>query len=116
MSEHAPPPGFEVLEESGPFTDGIGPIYGRESGEVSVVGLRSGERHANAAGAVHGGLLATLCDTAVGHAIRRHADGLSAAATVSLTTDYLAPAQPGAWLAAHTEVEKLGSRLAVADC
>src|SRR4051812_43106256 len=78
--------------------------------------LQTDDRHANAGGAVHGGLLATLCDTAVGHAIRDEADGIDGAVTVSLTVDYLAPAQPGALLEARTEVEKLGGRLAFADC
>ncbi len=60
---------------------------------------------------------ATLCDLAVGYAVRAQADDdISGAATVSLTTDYMAPARPGAWLEARARVEKLGSRLAFADC
>jgi uncharacterized protein (TIGR00369 family) len=81
-----------------------------------VLGLRATKQHANAAGTIHGGLLATLCDTAVGHAVRAEADEISAAATVSLTCDFLTPAEPGAWLEARTDVERLGSRLAFADC
>ena len=37
-------------------------------------------------------------------------------ATVSLTTDYLRPAPSGAWLEARTAVERMGGRLAFADC
>src|SRR5689334_4142523 len=94
------------------FTEHIGPV----EHDGAVTRLRTDERHANASGSVHGGLLATLCDTAVGHAIRDEADGISGAVTVSLTVDYLAAAEPGTTLEARTEVEKLGGRLAFADC
>jgi uncharacterized protein (TIGR00369 family) len=110
------PDGFEPLDAPGPFSDLIGPMFTRASDGATVVALRAEERHANAGGSVHGGLLATLCDIAVGQAVRSAADELSAAATVSLTTDYLAPARPGTWLQARATVEKLGGRLAFADC
>jgi uncharacterized protein (TIGR00369 family) len=111
------PEGFEPLDDPGPFASHVGPLYLRERAEKPpLIGLASGEQHANSAGKVHGGLLATLCDTAFGLAVRSQAGDISGAVTVSLTTDYLAPAEPGAWLEAHTEVEKLGGRLAFADC
>lgn len=113
-----PPIGFTVIEDPGPFAEHVGPLYVRTStDEDPVLGLRAADEHANTAGAVHGGLLATLCDTALGRAVRAHADGdISGAVTISLTTDYLSPARPGAWLEARTKVEKLGGRLAFADC
>lgn len=95
-----------------PFTEMLGSF----EHDGARTRLQTDERHANAGGAVHGGLLATLCDTAVGHAIREEADEISGAVTVSLTVDYLAPVKPGALLEARTEVEKLGGRLAFADC
>jgi acyl-coenzyme A thioesterase 13 len=107
-----PPDGFAELDDTGPFGEHIGPLFARDD----VLGLRAEDRHANGAGTVHGGLLATLCDTAVGRAVRAEADEISAAATVSLTADFLAPAKPGQWLEARTEVERLGGRLAFADC
>jgi acyl-coenzyme A thioesterase 13 len=117
MTAAPPPDGFAPLDAPGPFSELVGPLYARAAdGGTAVVGLRAEERHANPAGTVHGGLLATLCDVAVGQAVRSAADELSAAATVSLTTDYLAPASPGVWLEASVEVEKLGGRLAFADC
>jgi uncharacterized protein (TIGR00369 family) len=114
----SPPAGFTEIEDPGPFLAHVGPLYMREDdGDGPVIALRATDVHANAAGAVQGGLLATLCDTACGHAIRARADdGIVGAVTISLTTDYLAPAKPGAWLEARTKVDKLGSRLAFADC
>jgi acyl-coenzyme A thioesterase 13 len=113
-----PPTGFTAIDDPGPFLAHVGPLYIREEDDAGpVIGLRAAEEHANAAGAVQGGLLATLCDTACGHAIRARADdAIDGAVTISLTTDYLAPAHPGAWLEARTKVEKLGGRLAFADC
>jgi len=113
-----PPSGFTAIEDPGPFAEHVGPLYIRTGAdEPPAVGLRAAEQHANAAGAVHGGLLATLCDIALGAAVRAHADeDIAGTATISLTTDYLAPAKPGAWLEANTKVEKLGGRLAFADC
>jgi uncharacterized protein (TIGR00369 family) len=115
----APPAGFTAIEDPGPFAEHVGPLYaGDDDGNGGpAVGLRAAHAHANHGGAVHGGLLATLCDIAIGRAVRAQADGeISRAVTVSLTIDYLAAAKPGAWLEAHVEVEKLGSLLAFADC
>ena len=63
-----------------------------------------------------GGFLATLVDTALGRAILDVSAGGAQVATVSLTTDCLRAAQRGAWLETRTEVERLGGRLAFADC
>ena len=113
-----PPAGFVELTDPGPFLAHVGPLYVRTSGDDSpVIGLCAADEHANASGAVHGGLLATLCDSACGQTIRAQADdGISGAVTISLTVDYLAPAKSGDWLEARTKVEKLGARLAFADC
>lgn len=107
-----PPAGFAPYDGAGPFLDLVGPVYAR--GEVFA--LRMDERHLNHRGSVQGGLLATLVDFAIGRALRADADGDLEAATVSLTTDYLGPAEEGDWVEAHTEVDRLGGTLAFADC
>jgi uncharacterized protein (TIGR00369 family) len=112
-----PPAGFRAVEDAGPFAQHVGPLYILEGDEGPVLGLYAADEHANHAGAVHGGLLATLCDLAFGHAVRAQVDDdIAGAVTVSLTTDYMAPAKPGAWLEARAHVEKLGGRLAFANC
>jgi uncharacterized protein (TIGR00369 family) len=113
-SPHDVPAGFAPLEGAGAFVDHIGPVYVRE--EDGVVAVRVEDRHLNVAGTAMGGFLATLVDVAFGRAIRVGADGDPAVATISLTTDYLRPGPAGAWLEAHTEVERLGGRLAFVDC
>jgi acyl-coenzyme A thioesterase 13 len=106
------PDGFSI-HEAGPFLAHAGPLLISRDG--TRIGLRVAGRHLNRGGTAHGGLLATLVDTAMGHAVREQADA-EAAATVSLTTDYLGPAKEGDWVEASTEVERLGGRLAFVDC
>ena len=110
------PEGFEPFPEGGPFIELVGPVHARGEGDDRVLGLRLEERHANAGGAAHGGLLATFVDFALGRAIRAGMEEDRDAATVSLTTDFLTPAHPGDWVEATTEVERLSGRLAFADC
>ena len=107
------PPGFALLRNAGAFLDHVGPLYVRNAD--GALGLRVDGRHLNVAGTAMGGLLASLVDAAFGRAIRAEADS-DTVATVSLTTDYLRPAAPGAWLQAHAEVERLTGRLAFGDC
>jgi len=107
------PDGFEPFDEGGDFVELVGPVFVRGEGTGRVFALRVEERHRNAAGKAHGGLLATLVDFALGRAV---AAADSAGVTASLTTDYLKPVAVGDWLEAHTEVEKAGETLAFADC
>ena len=106
------PAGF-TPHEAGPFLEHAGPLW--ISADTEQLGLHVERRHLNRGGTAHGGLLATLVDTAMGHAVRERADA-DAAATVSLTIDYLGPAKEGDWLQASTKVERLGGRLAFVDC
>jgi uncharacterized protein (TIGR00369 family) len=108
------PAGYAPITDGGPFAEHIGPLFVRV--QDGTIGVRVEDRHLNVAGTAMGGFLATLVDLAFGRAIRSAADGEAAVATVSLTTDYLRPASPAAWLEAHAEVERLTGRLAFGDC
>ena len=110
------PAGFEPFDGGADFLDLIGPVYAREQGGERVFGLRVENRHRNAGGVAHGGLLATLVDFALGRAIEADADDDQPRMTVSLTIDYLRAVEPGSWLEAHTRVDRLGGTLAFADC
>ena len=111
------PAGFEPLDTAGGFLDHVGPVYVRTDDDGHpTLGLRLEDRHLNVAGTAHGGLLSTLADSALGRAIHASGDDDGRPATVSLTTDYLGPAEAGDWVEASTKVERLGSRLAFADC
>ncbi len=81
-----------------------------------MLGLLAEERHANRRGTVMGGLLSTLADFALGRAIEADATDDHERATVSLTVDYLKPAEPGDWIEARTGVDRVGRTLSFADC
>jgi uncharacterized protein (TIGR00369 family) len=106
------PSGFSEFEPQGPFLQHIGPIQVREDG---VFGLRAEERHTNHRGTIQGGLLSTFADFALGRAIGADADDDKARATVSLTVDFLRPANPGDWIESRTRVERVGDTLSFAD-
>jgi acyl-coenzyme A thioesterase 13 len=109
------PEGFTPFENQGPFLEHVGPILVGE-GEELVFGLRAEERHANHRGTVQGGLLSTFADFALGRAIEADANDGKDRATVSLTVDFLKPAQPGDWIESRTRVDRIGSTLSFADC
>src|SRR3712207_6271279 len=106
------PDGFEVYDGQGPFLEHVGPVHVRDG----VFGLRAEERHQNHRGTIQGGLLSTFADFALGRAIGADADDERPRATVSLTVDFLKPANPGDWIEAHTHVDRVGGTLAFADC
>jgi acyl-coenzyme A thioesterase PaaI-like protein len=61
-------------------------------------------------------MLSTFADFALGRAIEADADDDKPRATVSLTVDFLKPAQPGDWIESHARVDRVGGTLAFADC
>ena len=70
------------------------------------------DRHLNSHGSVHGGLLATMLDSAMGAAVCTA--GGEAPVTVSLTVTYLEPGRKGP-LEARARVRKRGKRLLVVE-
>src|SRR5436305_7882699 len=109
------PRGFEPYDGQGPFLEHIGPVHVRDDGGL-VFGLRAEERHTNHRGTIQGGLLSSFADFALGRAIEADADDDRDRATVSLSVDFLKPAEPGDWIESRTRVERVGGTLAFADC
>ena len=68
------PPGFAPLFRTSPLLETLGPFYGKGSGADLVVGLRVAEKHTNSRGTVHGGVLATIGDIALGYTMAYSAD------------------------------------------
>ena len=110
------PEGFAPFPDQGPFLEHVGPIHVREGDGPPILGVRAEERHVNHRGTVQGGLLSTFADFALGRAIGYDATDDHERATVSLTVDFLKPANPGDWIEARTSVNRVGGTLAFADC
>jgi uncharacterized protein (TIGR00369 family) len=89
-------------------------------GEEEIrLGLRIADRHCNTGGHAHGGLVASLADLGLIHAVsvarERRGEARAWLGTVSLAVDYLGPAPVGAWLEIRARVTRLGQRLAFVE-
>jgi acyl-coenzyme A thioesterase 13 len=111
----AVPGGFAPLFRTSPFLDAVGPFYYRRDGARLIIGLRILEKHANARGVAHGGLLMTLADIALGYNTAYQEDPPASLVTASLTADFAGAAKLGDWVEAHVDVQKSGKRLAFAN-
>lgn len=100
---------------------GLGPGFARRCGDFylhavhPILAVRISADHLNSLGIAHGGLLATLVDTAMG-AIFRRTFGGAPPPTINLSIDYLGAVRAGDWLETHVELHKAGKRIANASC
>jgi acyl-coenzyme A thioesterase 13 len=116
---HAPtgaPPGFKQRERLSPFNELSGPLYSRREGDKYVLGLRVLEKHCNRSGIMHGGMVATLADVALGSTLAFQSDPPRGMVTASLTVNFAGSARVGDWLEARVDVQKHGSRFSFANC
>ena len=110
------PDGFTLHDRSSPVTRPWEPLYRRITPEAYILALRVADPHCNARGLVHGGVIATLADNAMGLSVAMRSDPPSAPITVNLGLDYLGMAKAGQWLDFTTVFVKLGNSLAFASC
>ena len=109
------PAGFAPLFRTSPFLDATGPFYFRRDGERLIVALRILEKHVNARGFAHGGLLMTLADIALGYSLAYREDPPASFLTANLSADFAGSAKLGDWVEAHVDIQKSGTRLAFAN-
>ena len=106
-----------MLSGLSPFNAMVGPLYARRRrGEELSIGVRVERKHTNSRGICHGGVLATLADLALGYAMHAHAKGKAAFVTAHLAVDYAGAAHVGDWIESRVEIQRLGARLAFANC
>jgi uncharacterized protein (TIGR00369 family) len=111
------PDGFERHFRQSPLTAPWEPIYSKRTEDAVIIALRLAEPHTNSRGLVHGGLITSLADNAMGLSCgARLEGGGSRLLTVSLSIDFIGSAKVGQWLAVETDVIKLGSNLCFAQC
>ncbi len=112
----APPEGFRPLKRGGPFLGMLGPLFFKKVNGQPVIALRIESKHLNIRGIAHGGMLVTLADSALGIVLSMSRDPPQPMVTVSLTTDFVEAARPGEWVEAHVDIQRVGGRLAFANC
>ena len=110
------PAGFKPLFRTSPAIELIGPVWMKGEGADLVLGLRAEEKHCNMRGTVHGGIIATLADIALGYTLAFSSKPPLGAVTANLSLDFAGTAQKGDWLETRVDVQKKGSRLAFANC
>ena len=92
MSNTVIPDGFEQHFRQSPLTDPWEPLYSKRTDKAVIVGLRLAKPHTNAHGLIHGGLIATLADNAMGYSCGYQL-GATYMVTIGLTVDDIGSAQ-----------------------
>jgi len=111
------PDGFQRHFRPSPLTAPWEPIYSKRTPDAVIIGLRLAEPHTNSRGLVHGGLITSLADNAMGLSCGvKRGDDNTRLITVSLAIDFIGSAKVGQWLAVDTDVIKLGNTLCFAQC
>lgn len=115
MPEPAPPPGFVHVARA-PFVNHVGPLYQAEQdapGEMTL-GLKVDLVHTNTMGFMHGGMIATICDSAMARAavflLQRRT------VTLRMGIEYFDPIRKGDWLTAHARLVDQDGEVAQTEC
>ena len=109
------PEGFEPHFRKSPFTDPWEPLYSKRTDKAVIIGLRLAKPHTNARGNIHGGLIASLADNAMGYSCSQAMDWTASLATITLAVDFIGTAQVGQWLAVESDVIKTGRTICFAQ-
>jgi len=110
------PEGFQRIERLSPFNALVGPLYERRDGDAVSIGLLLEDKHTNSRGICHGGVLATLADLALGYAMLARSGDKGGFVTAHLSVDYAGAAKAGDWVESKVEIQRVGARLAFANC
>ena len=118
MTQPKIPDGFAPHFKRSGLTDPWEPLFSRKMKDRVCIGLHLSEVHCNSQMLVHGGLIATLADNAMGlsclqvmNAAGRDIAGL---VTISLQIDYMSTAKLGTWLMVDPDYIKCGKSICFA--
>jgi uncharacterized protein (TIGR00369 family) len=109
------PPGFEPHFRKSPFTDPWEPLYSKRTDKAVIMGLRLAKPHTNARGLIHGGLIASLADNAMGYSCAQATGWVTSFVTISLSIDFTGGAKIGQWLSVESDVIRAGSTICFAQ-
>ena len=109
------PPGF-IYSERAPFVNHVGPLFQAEHnapGEITL-GLRVEAVHTNTMGFMHGGMIATICDSAMARSavflLQRRM------VTLRMGVEYFDTVRKGDWLTAHGRIVDQDGEVAQTEC
>lgn len=110
------PTGFLPHTRRSPATSAWEPIYFRVIDESYQLAIRFADAHANTRGGLHGGVIATLADNAMGLTLSLALKGQTVGiVTTSLSIDYIAAATPGQWIVFVPRLIRSGRANGVVD-
>ena len=110
-----PPPGFVYVARA-PFVNHVGPLFQATSdapGEMTL-GLKVELVHTNTMGFMHGGMIATICDSAMARAAVFMLNRRTV--TLRMAMEYFDPVKKGDWLTAHGRLVGHDEDVAQTEC
>lgn len=119
------PPGFGPHRRSSPITDPWQPLYANIENGIVRLGLHVRIDHCNGRHFLHGGLITSLADNAMGLSVREtmrlaatpdSSVEPSAVVTLSLNVDFVRRANIGDWVEFRPGVRKVGRSISLTDC
>jgi uncharacterized protein (TIGR00369 family) len=113
--DQPPPAGFAPHFRKSPVTDPWEPLFSRKIDGAVQIGLWLRDVHCNSRGLLHGGVIATLADNAMGLSCGMAMPAIQGLVTISLTVDYVGSAKLGQWLQVEPRVVKTGRSMGFAD-
>jgi uncharacterized protein (TIGR00369 family) len=115
VAEADPQHGFEYVPRA-PFVNHVGPIYQAVEtapGEMRL-GLRVAEVHCNTLGFMHGGMIATIADSAMARALISRLQRRSV--TLKMSLEYLDTVNRNDWLVAEARLVSHDETAAYTEC
>lgn len=99
------PEGWRVSALHEPFEAHVGPLFERDGEDgTRIFGFIVDDRHVNAAGEAHEGMMLTFADAFLGSAANRAADG-KGCVTLSMQASFLKAARIGDLVECHTRLD-----------
>jgi acyl-coenzyme A thioesterase PaaI-like protein len=107
MTRSPIPEGYRPFIADGTFPEIIGPLYFKREGDDYSYGFLAKKTHANGNGVIHGGMLMSFLDEALGQIVWRLI-GKKRCATISLNCDFVASSKPGDWIDLKADLSRKG--------
>ncbi len=110
------PAGFAPLNRNSPYIEAMGPFFVKAADGARIIGFRVQNKHLNTRGVAQGGFLASVADIALGYNLAFSSDPPLPLVTASMSIDFAGSAKLGDWLDARVDVQRVGGRIAFANC